>query len=564
MPLKTSSFFFCFTFLFYGLIHADSSSYATRPVVKAKNGMLATSHPLATKIGLQIIKDGGNAIDAAIAANAALGLMEPTGGGIGGDLFAIVWSAKDKKLYGLNASGRSPQLLTWDYFREHNLNRVPYSGPLPVTVPGCVDGWFELHGKFGKLPMKEILAPAIKYCREGFELTPIIARHWSYGDDLIKQPNFASTFFPNGRSPKEGESFKNPDLGNTLEIIAQEGRDAFYKGSLAKRMDAFSKKHGHFLRYEDLASHKSLWVEPLKSNYRGYDIWELPPNTQGIAALQMLNILEKYELRSWGHNSAKTLHHMVEAKKLSYEDRTKYYADPQLSPAPLKGLISKEYADARRQLINSEKVSEHFEPGNPILQNGDTVYLSVGDKEGNMISFIQSNYAGFGSGVVPDGMGFSFQDRGALFNIRDKNHPNAYAPGKLPFHTIIPAFITKDGAPWLSFGLMGGAMQPQGHVQIVCNLIDFDMNLQEACDAPRFRHYGSSTSTGYKMSDSGTLRLEKGVSSESIEKLRSMGHDVRPNSRSGFGGFQGVIWDKENKTYIGASESRKDGHAEGY
>ena len=315
--------------------------------------------------------------------------------------------------------------------KKRGMRRVPYEGPLPVTVPGCVDGWDELHKKFGSFSIQEILSPAIKYCYEGFKLTPVISSEWAYGKDLLDQLGFAQTFFPKGRAPKNGELHRNPDLGATLEILVKEGFESFYTGSLAKRMDAFSKKNGHYLRYDDLAKHRSIWLDPVKTNYRGYDIWELPPNTQGVAVLQILNVLEKYDLRKWGHNSAKTLHHMVEAKKLAYEDRAQYYADPALTEKYLNALISKPYSDKRRKLIDSNKASSHFRAGDPILQNGDTVYLSIADKEGNMVSLIQSNYAGFGSGIVPDKMGFCFQNRGSLFNVQDPKHANAYAPRKL-------------------------------------------------------------------------------------------------------------------------------------
>ncbi len=545
-------------------------AFATRSVVIAKHGMAATSHPLATQVALDILKKGGNAIDAAIAANAAIGLMEPTGNGIGGDLFAIVWINKDKKLYGLNASGRSPYALTLEEFKKRGLKKIPTFGPLSVSVPGCVDGWFELHERFGKLPMKEILEPAIRYAREGFPVTQVIGYYWQRAEQRIKAmkevpeyyQNFVKTFLPNGRAPREGEIFRNPDLANTLEKIANEGRDAFYKGEIARTIDAYCKRVGSFLRYRDLAEHTSTWVEPVSTNYRGYDVWELPPNGQGIAVLQMLNILEAYDLKAMGHNSADYLHHLIEAKKIVYEDRAKFYSDPDFNELPIQQLISKEYAAERRKLLNPRRASRRIPAGDPKLESGDTIYLTVADDERNMVSLIQSNFSGFGSGLVPDGLGFGLQNRGALFTL-EEGHFNVYAPHKRPFHTIIPAFVTKDGKPFLSFGVMGGAMQPQGHVQILCNIIDFGMNVQEAGDAPRFRHFGSSQPTGEIMTDGGEVALESGIPMEVMRELVHRGHRIRFVSGS-FGGYQAIMYDAKNDVYHGASESRKDGQAAGY
>ncbi|MDQ7065054.1 MAG: gamma-glutamyltransferase [candidate division KSB1 bacterium] len=545
-------------------------AFATRSVVIAKHGMAATSHPLATQVALDILKKGGNAIDAAIAANAAIGLMEPTGNGIGGDLFAIVWINKDKKLYGLNASGRSPYALTLEEFKKRGLKKIPTFGPLSVSVPGCVDGWFELHKRFGKLPMKEILAPAIRYAREGFPVTQVIGYYWQIAEKRIQAMkevpeyyrNFVKTYLPNGRAPREGEIFRNPDLARTLEMIANEGRDVFYKGDIARTIDAYCKRVGSFLRYRDLAEHTSKWVEPVSTNYRGYDVWELPPNGQGIAVLQMLNILEAYDLKAMGHNSADYLHHLIEAKKIVYEDRAKFYSDPDFNELPIQQLISKEYAAERRKLLNPRRASRQIPAGDPKLESGDTIYLTVADDERNMVSLIQSNYSGFGSGLVPDGLGFGLQNRGALFTLED-GHFNVYAPHKRPFHTIIPAFVTKDGRPFLSFGVMGGAMQPQGHVQILCNIIDFGMNVQEAGDAPRFRHFGSSQPTGEIMIDGGEVALESGIPMEVMRELVHRGHRIRFVSGS-FGGYQAIMYDAKNDVYHGASESRKDGQAAGY
>ncbi|MCH8964028.1 MAG: gamma-glutamyltransferase [Planctomycetes bacterium] len=554
------------TMLFDAPVHGgdrmSSRSFATRSEVIAKHGMVATSQPLATQVAIDILKKGGSAVDAAIAANATLGLMEPTGSGIGGDLFAIVWDSKTQKLYGLNASGRSPKGLTLQYFKDKGLEQIPNFGPLPVSVPGCVDGWFELHKKFGKLPMSEILAPATRYAREGFPLSELIAYYWKFGDRLKEHPNFASTYLPGGKAPAKGEIFRNPDLAQTYETLAKDGRDAFYRGSLAKTMDAFCKRVGCFVRYEDFAAHTSTWVEPVSTNYRGYDVWELPPNGQGIAALQMLNILEYFDVSAMGHNSGDFLHLMIEAKKIAYEDRARFYADPEFSKLPTAELISKKYAAERRKLFHPKKVLRSIEPGHPGLSAGDTVYLTVADKDRNMVSLIQSNYRGFGSGLVPDGLGFCLQDRGALFTL-EEGHPNVFEPGKRPFHTIIPAFITKDGKPFMSFGVMGGDMQPQGHVQIVCNIIDFGMNLQEAGDAARWYHGRSSEPTGEQMTDGGRVALESGILPEAVQHLKTLGHHVY-DGKGMFGGYQAIMYDAKNDVYYGASESRKDGHAAGY
>jgi gamma-glutamyltranspeptidase/glutathione hydrolase len=538
-------------------------SFAGRSQVIAQNGMAATSHPLATQIALDILKSGGSAVDAAIAANAALGLMEPTGCGIGGDLFAMVWDAKTEKLYGLNASGRSPRSLTLDYFRDNGHTTIPPYGPLPVTVPGCVDGWFELHNKFGKLDMDEVLAPAIRYAREGFPLTELIAFYWGLSvPRLSKWPGFRDTFAPNGRAPSEGEVFKNPRLADTYERLAQRGRDEFYKGEIARKIGRYMKENGGFLSYEDLANHTSTWVEPVSTNYRGYDVWELPPNGQGIAALQILNILELYDFSAIAFGSPEHVHLFVEAKKLAYEDRAKFYSDMDFNEVPVAELISKPYAVRRNELIDPQRAARSYDAGNPALETGETIYLTVADGDGNMVSLIQSNYRGMGSGMTPGDLGFVLQDRGELFDLAPGRF-NTYAPNKRPFHTIIPAFVTKDGKPLMSFGVMGGSMQPQGHVQIIMNLVDFGMNLQEAGDAPRIRHGGSSQPTGSHMADGGWVYLEDGFSLETRRALALMGHRIRTDVGS-YGGYQAIMWDESNGVYHGASESRKDGHAAGY
>jgi gamma-glutamyltranspeptidase / glutathione hydrolase len=535
--------------------------FATRSEVIAQNGMACTSQPLATQVALDILKSGGNAIDAAIAANAALGLMEPTGNGIGGDLFAIVWHAKTQKLYGLNASGRSPYELTLDYFTENGFEKIPSHGPLSVSVPGCVDGWFELHQKFGKLPMTEILSPAIDYARNGFPVSELIAHYWQSNSRILqKYPGFEEIFMPGGKAPSKGEIFKNPFLANTLEQIANEGRDVFYKGEMAKKMVDYLREQGGFFTLKDFEDHTSEWVEPVSTNYRGYDVWELPPNGQGIAALQMLNILENYDIGSMGFGSPEYIHLFIEAKKLAFEDRAKFYSDPGFNELPVEQLISKSYGKERAKLINLNRAGRSFPSGEPDTDN--TIYLTTADKDGNMVSLIQSNFRGMGSGMTPGKLGFVLQDRGELFAL-EEGHMNVYEPHKRPFHTIIPAFITKEGKPWISFGVMGGDMQPQGHVQIVCNIIDFGMNLQEAGDAPRMQHTGSSEPTGEKMTDGGEVTLETGFSYQTIRKLMEKGHKI-VYANGPYGGYQAIMRDDKNKVYFGASESRKDGQAAGY
>jgi len=536
-------------------------NFATRSEVIAQNGMVATSHPLATQIALDILKKGGSAVDAAIAANAALGLMEPTGCGIGGDLFAIIWDAEGEKLHGLNASGRSPKNLDIEYFKDNGHETIPQRGPLPVSVPGAVDGWFEMHHKFGKLPMTEILQPAIDYAREGFPVTELIAYYLQRSAPVLRQfPNFRETYMPNGSMPKKGEVFRNPYLANTYESIAIEGRDAFYRGHIARTITQHIQENGGFLSYEDMADHSSTWVDPVSTNYRGYDVWQLPPNGQGIAVLQILNILEGFDLTSMGLYSPEYAHLFLEAKKLAYEDRAHYYADMGFSPVPVEQLISKDYAEERRQLINPNRAARRYDHGMPETPN--TIYLTVADQDGNMVSLIQSNYRGMGSGMTPPGLGFVLQNRGEGFTLQPDRF-NTYEPGKRPFHTIIPGFITKEGKPYVSFGVMGGGMQPQGHAQIVVNIIDFGMNLQEAGDAPRIHHYGSSEPTGQEMTDGGIVNLESGFPYETIRALMEKGHRIQW-AHGPFGGYQAIMWDEENKVYYGASESRKDGQAAGY
>jgi gamma-glutamyltranspeptidase / glutathione hydrolase len=544
----------------------SGSLVPTRSEVIATHGMAATSHPLVSQVALDVLKRGGTAVDAAIAANATLGLMEPTGNGVGGDLFAIVWDAKTKKLYGLNGSGRSPKSLSFETMqaelRKLGSKTIPRRGPLPVSVPGTVDGWFELHARFGKLPMEELLQPAIAYAREGFPVTEVIAEGWAANAKLLADcPNYRQTFMPQGRAPAKGEIFRNPLLADTLSRIAAGGRDAFYKGDIAQRIEKYMRANGGYLTAADLAAHRSEWVEPVSTNYRGYDVWELPPNTQGVAALQMLNILEAYDLKSMGFGSAEYLHLFVEAKKLAFEDRARFYADPDFARIPLHGLLSKAYAAKRRALLGPKAALE-YPTDAQALEQGDTIYMTVADAAGNMVSLIQSNYRGMGSGMTPDGCGFILQDRGELFSMTP-GHASVYAPGKRPFHTIIPAFVTKDGKPWLSFGVMGGAMQPQGHVQILVNLIDFGMTLPQAGDVPRVRHDGSSEPTDEHMSDGGEVILEQGYSPDVVKALEARGHKVKVANDGDFGGYQAILRNAEG-VYFGASESRKDGAAQGY
>jgi len=550
----------------------------SRSPVYAEHGMAATAHPLASQVAIDILKSGGNAVDAAIAANAAIGLMEPTGNGIGGDLFAIIWDPATKKLYGLNASGRSPKGRSYDDLmaRLDGKNALPPFGDLPVSVPGTVDGWFELHNRFGKQPMAKILQPAIDYAKNGFPVSPVIARYLELNlarfeehiETINEFENARSTYFKDGL-PKAGAIFKNPDLARTLTLIRENGRDAFYTGEIAKTIDGYMKRIGGDLRYDDLATHTSEWVDVACVDYRGFDLCELPPNSQGFAALQMANILKNVDLAQWSRGSAEVLHYITEAKRLAFEDLGRFYADPSFTGFPAKSLLSDEYGRERFALIDPNKANPAPVPGDPKLEGeGDTTYLTVADKDGMMVSLIQSNYRGMGSGLVPDGLGFMLQDRGQLYSL-DPDHPNVYAPGKRPFHTIIPAFVLKDGKPFISFGLMGGGMQPQGHVQVLINIVDYGMNLQEAGDAARLNHVGGRAPTD-GLNDGevdllGTLYVEPGISQNTIEKLRAMGHRVQVVENGiMFGGYQAIMRNPKTGVYAGATEMRKDGNAIGY
>lgn len=543
--------------------------FATRAPVVAMHGMAATVQPLASQIAIDILKKGGTAVDAAIAANAALGLMEPESCGVGGDLFAIVWDPKTKKLYGYNGSGRAPLGRSYADMKRKigDSPYIPGYGSLSVTVPGTVDGWFALHERFGKLKMADNLAPAISYAREGFPLTQYISAAWrgaltglAGSPDVEEFDNAIKTYTINGKPPVHGQVFKNPYLANTYQAIAQGGRDAFYKGALAKTMDAYFKRIGGDLRLEDFAAHKGEWADPISVNYRGYDVYELPPNDQGVAVLEMMKILEGYDIKAMGPGSADALHVLIEAKRLAYEDLARYVADPKFTKDPVKGLLADDYIKARRALIAMDKANPNVGPGDPKLASGNTTYLSIADKDGMMVSLIQSNYADFGSGLVADGLGFMFQDRGAMFSM-DENSPNVYAPGKRPSHTIIPGFVLKEGAPYLSFGLMGADMQAQGHAQVLVNMIDFGMNPQEAGDFMRFHHVGSTDTNGYPGEGTGIVLMESGISPSVRTELARRGHQI---SIGGFmGGYQAVMRDT-NGVYWGATEMRKDGVAIGY
>ena len=540
----------------------NGATFQTRSPVIAEHGMVCTSHPLASQIGLDILKQGGNAVDAAIAANAALGLMEPTGCGVGGDLFAIVWDAKTQKLYGLNGSGRSPKSMTLDTLKAMGLEKIPAYGPLPVSVPGAVDGWTSLHDKFGSMPLKKILAPAIEYAEEGFPVTELIGYYLGSIDRFsrMRYPNIKETYYdPNGgQRPKNGDRYRNPALADTYRAIAKKGREGFYEGEVAQTITTFIKEQGGFLSLEDLSAHRSQWVEPVSVNYRGYDVWELPPNGQGIAALQLLNILENKDFSEIRWGSEEHLHLFTEAKKRVFEDRAKYYADMDMAKVPVEALLSKEYA--AENYAELKPYASNYDAGE--ISAGETIYLTVADKDGNMISLIQSNYRGMGSGMVPPGLGFMLQDRGELFSL-EEGYNNTYEPGKRPFHTIIPAFITKDGAPLMSFGVMGGDFQPQGHAQIVMNMVDYGMNVQEAGDAPRWDHSGGSSPVTGPSTDKGEVHVESGIPYETVRGLMGRGHKVG-FARGIYGGYQAIYRDPETGFYHGASESRKDGQAAGY
>ena len=533
----------------------------TRSSVMARHGMAATSQPLATAAAIRVLQQGGNAVDAVIAANAVLGVVEPMSCGLGGDLFAIVWDAKTGKLYGLNASGRAPYAATLERYQSLGLKQIPTHGPLSWSVPGCVDGWDQLRQRFGTKPWGEVLGLAIAYAEEGFPVSEIIAADWHDAvHELSSVPTSAACLLPDGKAPSKGGLFRNPDLARSLRAVAAGGRDAFYRGPIADAIVAYSGPVGGLFARKDFDDHTSTWVEPVSTNYRGYEVWELPPNGQGIAVLEMLNLLEPFDLKALGPQSGEALHLMIEAKKLAYEDRAKFYADPEFVKVPVEALISKAYAQRRLPLINRDRASEHPAPGDPL--QADTIYLTVVDKDFNAVSLIQSNFSGFGSYHVPGRLGFPLQNRGCLFAL-DAEHANRLEPHKRPFHTIIPGFVTKGGKPWLSFGVMGGDMQAQGHAQVLCNMIDFGMDVQEAGDAPRFRHVGSSEPTGVRSKDGGTVALESEISADARRILTAKGHRLT-ELRGGFGGYQAIRIDVENGVLLGGSDPRKDGGAMGY
>ncbi len=530
----------------------------------ARNGLVATSQPLASAAGLQVLQEGGNAIDAAVTAAAVLAVVEPTMTGIGGDLFALVWDARTHSLHALNASGRSGHAAAAQAFKDRGLTEVPSTGPLPVTVPGVVDGWSELLSKHGTIDLHRALAPAIRYAQEGYPVSEIIAVDWeSAAADLAADPAAKATFLPDGRAPSPGQVFRNPGLARSLGQIAADGRDAFYRGPIAKAIaDDLQKRRG-LLDLEDFSTHRSDWVQPLSTNYRGYDVFELPPNTQGLVALEMLNILEGYDLKSLGPQSADYLHLLVEAKRIAYADRDAYLADADAVPAGLvQMLVSKDYAAKRRKEIDPKKAAKTFAPGSwsrtptaarvdiEHLSSGDTVYLTAADGQGNVISLIQSLFSTFGACIVAGDTGIALHNRGSMFTL-EAGHPDQIAPRKRPLHTLVPAMVLKDGKPWLSYGVMGGDMQPQGHVQVLTNLVDFGMNIQEAGEAPRLRHLASG------------VALESAIPPETRFGLDLRGHRL-VNAIGVFGGFQGILIDPRSGVLMGGSDPRKDGLAVGY
>lgn len=529
----------------------------------APSGMVCACHPLAVQAGLEVLRKGGNAIDAAIAVNAVLGVVEPMSNGLGGDLFAIVYEAKTGKLHGLNASGRAPALATREYFASKGMKSIPATGPLSWSVPGCVDGWETLRARFGTKPFAELMAPAIHYADKGAPVPEVIAGYWKSSESrMMRHPGSKAVFFPEGRAPAKGELFRNPALAKTLRHLAENGAASFYEGEIAKKLEEFSIASGGLIRMADLKANKSTWIDPVSSSYRGIDVYELPPNGQGIAALQILNVLENHDIRKMGFASPEYWHLFVEAKKLAYADRARYYADPEFVKVPVKELISKSYAKARMALIKPDAVLDKVDAGDPKIGQSDTTYFCVVDKDRNCVSMIQSNYEGFGSGLTPADLGFGMQNRGTLFSL-DANHPNRLEPGKRPFHTIIPAMAMKDGKPWLVFGLMGGDMQAQGHAQVIVNMVDFGMDVQAAGEAPRIEHRGSAGPKGEPAAGSGTIQAEQGMPQAVVEGLKKLGHTVR-SIRTNGGGYQAIMIHPKTGMLHGGTETRKDGIAGGY
>ena len=535
---------------------------ATRSVVMARNGLIATSQPLASAAGLRVLQQGGNAIDAAVTAAAVLSVVEPTMNGVGGDLFAIVYDANTKTVRGLNASGRAAAAATPEEFARRKLDAIPYRGELSVSIPGVVDGWHELLAKHGTITLAQALEPAIKYAGDGFAVSEIIAHQWKEAESVLaRDPVAAATFLVGKSAPSTGEVFRNPKLAATLELLGKGGRDAFYRGAIAKAIASDMTRRNGLITEADLAAHRSDWIEPISTTYRGYQVLELPPNTQGVSALQMLNILEGFDLKALGHNSAAYLHLLVEAKRIAFADRDAWLADYDAVPAEaLKRMLSKDYAAERRREIDPDRAAREYKAltltgiSNAVEPHpearGDTIYLTAADRHGNVVSLIQSIYESFGAGIVAGDTGIVLHNRGSLFSLRE-GHPNRLAPGKRPFHTLVPAMVLRDGRPWLSFGVMGGDMQPQGHVQVLPNLIDFGMNVQEAGEAPRFRH------------SSNGLALESAISPEARFGLDARGHRLI-SSVGAFGGFQGIRFDHRSGVMMGGSDPRKDGQAVGY
>jgi len=559
----------------------SGESFATRSPVIAPHGAAATAHPLATQTAIDVLRSGGSAIDAAIAANAMLGLVEPTGNGVGGDIFVIVWDPRTQRLYGYNGSGRTPRGMSLAEMRREarrrgNPNAVPSFGAASVSVPGTVDGWFALHERFGRKPMAELLAPAIRYAREGAPIPQTIAMYWANNHrrlegefaagrlqeyDNARATYFCQTNCEQYRQMPDGHGlFTNPDLANTLELIATGGRDAYYRGPIARTIDAYMRRIGGWLRYDDLARHQGEWVDPICAPYRGVEVCELPPNSQGVVALQTLRILEGYNLRDMGFLSADSLHTQIEATRLAFADRAQFYGDPAFTHFDTRRLLTDQYTAQRRAMISNDRAMPP-PPHAELRIDGDTTYLTTADSDGMMVSLIQSNYRGMGSGLVPDGLGFMLQDRAELFSLQS-GHPNVYAPGRRPFQTIIPAFALRNGQPWLSFGVMGGDMQPQGHVQIIVNLVDYGLDLQAAGDAARYRFYGGAEPTGDEPDGVGFVATENGIPPAVRAELERRGHRLRPADGS-FGGYQAIMR-HPNGVYEAATEMRKDGTAGGY
>lgn len=529
--------------------------------VFGRKAMVCASQPLAVAAGYDILKAGGTAVDAAIGANAVLCVTEPMMCGIGGDLFAIVWNEKEKKLYGLNASGRSPYRWSLNDAQKAGLKAIPSFGPLSWSVPGCVSGWTALLQKFGSRKFSELLAPAIDYAREGFAVTPWIAGDWKPENGVTDYSTLNGVYLAGNKGYRAGEIFQNPQLAHCFEILSREGGEAFYQGTIAEQIVRFSERQGGRFSLKDFTDHTASWVDPVSTTYRGYDVWQLPPNGQGMAVLQMLNILERFDIGGMQPNSAEFFHLFIEAKKLSFEDRALYYADTDFARAPVKALLDKGYARERAQLIDVRKAAGSVQPGR-IKNSSETVYLTVADEAGNMISLIQSLYSPWGSHYAVPGFGFALQNRGALFSMNE-NARNKLEPHKRPFHTIIPAFVTRDGGPVFSFGVTGGDYQPQGHVQILSNIIDFKMPVQQAGAQHRLWHREASVLTGEKAAEPGTITTEPAFSPEVKKQLAAMGHRFSKNTRY-FGGYQGIWRTESPRLYAGASDPRKDGCAFGY